>query len=361
MLPIGTYYIQSEPLDEFSEDTSQLHNYLNMTKQTILHSPYLLNLGRSIGEIVKPLRSTKSPSHPEEISMPELYDILHMGQDSQFIRYSMLKKTQDETIKTSSLKLHHPNWRCNEVWQKMPGLCLETVQSCEGCINFKKDPVQLDRQLLRSTEWVPIYLTIAYCGTFTCIIIGAFIIYRYFTEEILEGNPALTIVLVLADIFLLQTVFPFCMDEEFAGSEHLNSRKIFLTTLSFGLLFSIILSRALFLAFSTGSMLTAHINGYLQTFMVFFMAGVQVTISTMYFLLSSSDSATVVRSLMFIALLSKSPNPIFWVTQNGTHLRAHKTLCRKLMCQFYRTFMRGQVVRTAIVMRFCAPMNVQYW
>lgn len=76
-----------------------------------------------------------------------------------------------------------------------------------------------------------------------------------------------------------------------------------MTTLAFGLLFSVMLSRALFLAFSTGGVFTTHINGYLQGLMVFFVFAVQIAISTSYFLLSTLESAVVVRSLTFIALL----------------------------------------------------------
>ena len=39
--------------------------------------------------------------------------------------------------------------------------------------------------------------------------------------------------------------------------------------------------------------------------MLFFMAGVEVAIASMYFVLSTSDSAKVMRSPMYIALLGE--------------------------------------------------------
>ena len=144
------------------------------------------------------------------------------------------------------------------------------------------------------------------CGTFACGVIAVFIIYRFIVEDVLDGNPTLTIVLILATVFTLQTVLPFCINDDYLGAEHLNSRKILVATLAFGLDFSVMLSRAFFLVFSKGGVFTAHINGYLQGLMVFFMFCVQLAISVMFFALSTDDSAVVVRSLIFIALLGKS-------------------------------------------------------
>lgn len=161
----------------------------------------------------------------------------------------------------------------------------------------------LDAGLLKPGSCVPIFLTVVVCGTLACGVIAVFIIYRFVLEDVLDGNPSLTIVLILANVFTLQTVLPFCMNDSYLGAEPLNSRKILVTSLAFGIDFSVMLSRAFFLMFSKGGVFTAHINGYLQGLMVFFMFGVQLAISVMFFVLSTEDSAVVVRSLTFIALL----------------------------------------------------------
>lgn len=121
--------------------------------------------------------------------------------------------------------------------------------------------------------------------------------------ETFDGSPTFTIVLVLANVFTLLTVLPFCMMDDYFGVANLDARKIFHSALAFGFTFSIMLSRALFLALSTGDVFIIHINGYLHSLMAFFMFGVQVAISVMYFVLNARNSVVIARSPIFIALL----------------------------------------------------------
>lgn len=94
------------------------------------------------------------------------------------------------------------------------------------------------------------------------------------------------------------------MEDETMGAEELNASKIFLSTLSFGLAFSVMLSRALFLNFSVGGPYTTHINGYLHCIMLFYMAGVEIAIALMYLFFANGGSAEAQRGLTYIALLS---------------------------------------------------------
>lgn len=123
------------------------------------------------------------------------------------------------------------------------------------------------------------------------------------TKGTFDGNPTFAIVLVLANVFTLLTVLPFCMTDDYFGATNLDARKILHTALALGFTFSIMLSRALFLALSTGDVYIIHINGYLHSLMVFFMSGVQVAISVMYFVLNAKNSVVIARSPIFIALL----------------------------------------------------------
>lgn len=138
-----------------------------------------------------------------------------------------------------------------------------------------------------------------------------FIIHRFATEEILDDNPALTIVLILANLFTLLTALPFCVMDDYFGAENLNAWKIFLITLAFGLTFSIMLSRTLFLTLSTDDVFV-HIKGYLQSLMTLFMYSVQIAMSVMFFVLSTMNSAMVARSLIFIALLGILSKLLFY-------------------------------------------------
>lgn len=157
------------------------------------------------------------------------------------------------------------------------------------------------KSVLKNRIYVPVFLIVI--GILACCVIAIFVVYRFATEEILDGNPALTTVLVLANLFTLLTALLFCVTDDYFGAENLNAWKILLTALAFGLTFSIMLSRALFLAMSTGGVFVTHINGYLQSLMALFMYGVQIAVSIMYFVLSTMNSAVAARSLIFIALL----------------------------------------------------------
>jgi len=161
----------------------------------------------------------------------------------------------------------------------------------------------VSKSVLKNNLYVFVFLIAIVCGTLICCIMVVFIIHRFATKKILDGNPALTIVLILANLFILLTALPFCMKDDYFGAENLNAWKILLTTLAFGLTFSIMLSRTLFLALSTGGVFIIHINGYLQSLMALFMFGVQIAMSVMYFVLSTMNSAVVARSFIFIALL----------------------------------------------------------
>lgn len=186
-------------------------------------------------------------------------------------------------------------------------ICLYNVQFLKEIIARKdqSDPPTdiIGKNILKNSVYVPIFLIAAVCGTFACCVIGIFIVRRFTTEKRFDGNPTFTIVLVLANVFTLLTVLPFCMTDDYFGTANLDARKILHTTLAFGFTFSIMLSRALFLALSTGDVFIIHINGYLHSLMAFFMSGVQVTISVMYFVLNAKNSVVITRSPIFIALL----------------------------------------------------------
>lgn len=260
-----------------------------------------------------------------DISNAEIYEALHILPKSHTVKYVVSRRTSEpdtmEFARIATYNVDVTNLRVTpEIPEiKMPKLCVKKmINKCRKCANFKArldvlaelskntDSSSSADHFLKEGVLVPIFLTVMACGTLASLVILIFIIYRYFSERVLDGNPSLTVLLVIANIFVLQTILPFCINDQPQDvREYINSRKIFLSTLSLGITFSIMLSRAFFLAFSTGGVFTSHVNGYLQGLMVFFMAGVQVTISTMYFVLGTADSSNVLRSLTFVALLGK--------------------------------------------------------
>lgn len=329
LIPPGSYVIKTEPFDfDLLQEYASANNFLKTSGSFIIHSPYLLGIGKAVVELAQAVQDLQkrncppgvacvlprfNPSQRQEVKNSDVYDALRILPKSHSVKYIVAMKSQQDVIDMAVYKLEAAKFRVTPEKRvpKMPRLCLKKYAgNCEECSNFQKKfgartigTDTLERGLLKTGSWIPIFLTVVVCGTLACIVIAIFITYRFFAEDVLDGNPALTIVLILGNIFTLQTVLPFCINDEYFGAENLNSRKIFVTTLAFGLLFSVMLSRAFFLAFSTGGIFTAHVNGYLQALMVFFMSGVQIAISTTYFVLSVDDPSIVARSLTFIALL----------------------------------------------------------
>lgn len=349
ILPVGSYVIKSESFEfDFFHEFSSVDEFLETSEDPVIHSPYLLGIGKAIikiAQVVGELQRRTCPhgetctlprfdaKRAREISHTEVYEALHILPKSHTVKFVVSRRSDpdsDELFRVAGYEVDVRNYRVSAEtpMPRMPKLCVrKATAKCRKCANFKtrldalaaisKENNYSRDEFLKNGTLVPIFLTVMACGTVASLVIVVFIVYRYFAEEVLDGNPNLTIILVLANMFVLQTVLLFCMNDDYAGGgEYVNSKKIFLSTLSIGIVFSIMLSRALFLAFSTGGVFTSHINGYLEALMVFFMAGVQVAVSTMYLALSSAESATVVRSLEFVALLGEASAVIYYRTKN---------------------------------------------
>ncbi|XP_058792539.1 protein bride of sevenless isoform X2 [Phymastichus coffea] len=334
LIPESSFVVKPE---QFQVDLGPELDMSEISVSTILHSPHLLSVGKAIVEIAKSMLDLQTKSCPygttgcvlPRFSLPErasisnahLYEILRVPAKSHSTKYIIARKLGDAVVEIASYMIDATSARYRVMpereMHRMPRLCVKKLASrCDMCINFQirshdedeyDDDDYGDNSTLHNLKpnvWVPIFLTIVSCGTLACACAGAFIVYRYFVEEILDGNPLMTLVLIVATVLMLQSIVPFCLEDKVMGAQHLNARKIYVSSLSFGLAFSVMLTRALFLAFTSCSpSFTSHINGYLQGCMLLFMAGVEIAISTMYFALSTNDAARVMRGPVYIALL----------------------------------------------------------
>ncbi|XP_011499322.1 PREDICTED: protein bride of sevenless [Ceratosolen solmsi marchali] len=330
LLPEGSYVLKPE---QFPLDVSQGLESANISQlpvDTIIHSPYLLSIGKAIVEIVKAFQDRKAESCPlgalgctfprmdsqerRSMSNARLYETLHIPAKSYSTRYTISQKMDGTMLEITGYKIDatsvHFRILAENKQLRLPRFC---IKNCMQCINFQtqdgtnidESPVmEIELGTLKTELWVPIVLTIVSCITLACFLVFALILYLFFMADVLDGNPTLTILLILSTIFMLQSIVPFCLYERAKDTDQLNASKIFVSSLSFGLVFSVMLTRALCLAFSTSDVFSQHINGYLQSFMLFFMAAVELAISTMYFVLGSNDSAHVIRSPFYIVLLS---------------------------------------------------------
>jgi bride of sevenless protein len=151
---------------------------------------------------------------------------------------------------------------------------------------------------LKTEIWVAIGLTMSTLGILLCVAILTFIIIRICMDDVLEGNPIGSVVMLTSLIAQFASFFPFTI--EYVGSdldengEVLNSMciiKIFLISVCYCLTFSLLLSRAIMLASigSEGGFLS-HVNGYIQSIICVFSFFVQLGLSTQLLIVLHANS-----------------------------------------------------------------------
>lgn len=159
---------------------------------------------------------------------------------------------------------------------------------------------------VRSELWVAVGLTISTLGILLCLAILIFIIVRICMEDVLEGNPIGSIVLLIALIFQFTSFLPFTVEyvgyredlhNTMQAIEIFNSLciiKIFLISVCYCLTFSLLLSRAIMLASigSEGGFLS-HVNGYIQSIICVFSFLVQVGLSTQLLIMMHANNRHV--------------------------------------------------------------------
>ncbi|CRL02039.1 CLUMA_CG015376, isoform A, partial [Clunio marinus] len=159
---------------------------------------------------------------------------------------------------------------------------------------------------IRSELWVAIGLTVATLGILLCMAILVFIIVRICMEDVLEGNPIGSVMMLLALIAQFASFFPFTIEyvsfrQDLNSSSHaievFNSMciiKIFVVSVCYCLTFSLLLSRAIMLASigSEGGFLS-HVNGYIQSIICIFSFLVQLGLSTQLLIMMHANQRHV--------------------------------------------------------------------
>ncbi|CAM6031262.1 unnamed protein product, partial [Sphagnum compactum] len=146
---------------------------------------------------------------------------------------------------------------------------------------------------IRSDAWVAAGLTIATLGIVVCLSILTFLFTRICIQDVLEGNPTCSVLLLFALILQFASFIPFSIEytgyhqdmenslDTFSKWNTHCSVKIFVVSLTYCLTFSLLLCRAVMLASigSEGGFLS-HVNGYIQSLICFFSTLVQIGLST---------------------------------------------------------------------------------
>ncbi|XP_015037679.2 protein bride of sevenless [Drosophila pseudoobscura] len=145
---------------------------------------------------------------------------------------------------------------------------------------------------LKVDTWVATGLTAAILGLIATLAILVFIVVRISVGDVFEGNPVTSILLLLSLILVFCSFVPFSIEYvgeqrnshvTFEDAQTLNTLcavRVFIMSLVYCFVFSLLLCRALMLA-STGSEggFLSHVNGYIQAVICAFSVFVQVGMS----------------------------------------------------------------------------------
>lgn len=159
------------------------------------------------------------------------------------------------------------------------------------CLNFKPpQPLQPDATplmiTLKQDPWILAVLAIASLGVVFCLAISIFIFVRLCKKDIFEGNPVLSVLLLLTLTVMYASVVPFALDvsseSEFRSNtmDYICLARSLAVTLSYSCAFSLMLSRTIMLAtvaYEAGFM--SHITGHVQSLLCLFMVAVQGALS----------------------------------------------------------------------------------
>lgn len=145
---------------------------------------------------------------------------------------------------------------------------------------------------IKMDTWVAAGLTAAILGLIATLAILVFIVVRISLGDVFEGNPATSILLLLSLILVFCSFVPFSIEYvgeqrnshvTFEDAQTLNTLcavRVFIMTLVYCFVFSLLLCRAVMLASigSEGGFLS-HVNGYIQAVICAFSVIVQVGMS----------------------------------------------------------------------------------
>jgi bride of sevenless protein len=172
-------------------------------------------------------------------------------------------------------------------------------------IFYSHEMYQMHWQFKQET-WVAAGMTVAALGILLCLAILTFLLVRICLDDVMEGNPTCSILLLISLIFQFISFFLFSIEYTNYRSDSVHrattihiwnllcSVKIFIVSISYCTTFSLLLCRAIMLASigSEGGFLS-HVNGYLQSVICVFSTLVQVGLSCQLMIVVHATSRSI--------------------------------------------------------------------
>lgn len=232
---------------------------------------------------LKKIATTNFVTNVTTVYMSDLQEKFPLGSLIQCEKPSMMQPSNSN----GSHQHHHHHIDSFELDEKFPPEVNNFDFDMDG------EVTEVYNWQIRSELWVAIGLTVSTLGILLCMAILTFIIVRICMEDVLEGNPIGSVVMLIALIAQFSSFFPFTIEYSGFRQDLHNSNeaieifnsmciiKIFVVSVCYCLTFSLLLSRAIMLASigSEGGFLS-HVNGYIQSIICIFSFLVQLGLST---------------------------------------------------------------------------------
>ncbi|KAK9730301.1 7 transmembrane sweet-taste receptor of 3 GCPR [Popillia japonica] len=163
--------------------------------------------------------------------------------------------------------------------------CSKRLPSCVlKCLNFQnpdKRTIMFSINIYpRSDSWIFAFISVSILGVIFCLAIIIFILVRLFQRYIFEGNPTLTILLLVVVVVMYLSIIPFALDSDDKVKTNIMMARSLCISLPYAAAFSLLLSRAILLATISKEVgFMSHVAGTVQSFLCLFIFGVQCAVS----------------------------------------------------------------------------------
>lgn len=163
--------------------------------------------------------------------------------------------------------------------------CSKQINNCIlTCLNFqdpKKHSMTFSASVYpRSDSWIFAFISVSILGVIFCLAIISFILVRLFQKHIFEGNPTLTVILLIIVIFMYLSIIPFALDGDDDMKTGIMMARALCISLPYAAAFSLLLARAILLATISKEVgFMSHVAGTVQSFLTLFIFGVQCALS----------------------------------------------------------------------------------
>ncbi|XP_065155456.1 protein bride of sevenless isoform X2 [Atheta coriaria] len=213
-------------------------------------------------------------------SLSSEFNYILNNNQGELMKYSLFENDITVMDATKDYQLKR-NISISECFQHFDQCLLE----CENFKSFDVTPiftsnVFLNAVRLRPEPWVYAFFSLSLLGILFCLAIMGFIISRLCKKQVLEGNPILTILLLIDVIIMFASVLPFSLEGNKFNRFEIYILRAICVTIPYTFAFALLLARTILLATVSSEVgFMSHVAGTVQGFLTLFIFAVQCALS----------------------------------------------------------------------------------